>query len=283
MLEGQQARSGKRPIANGRAAAPAQRQRTIVTTAVAATTGFLVFPKPAGALSTDEGRSDNDGPHRAAAYLERTMLARGLHASLVCANAQMWTNVCSLFYQFLMRLLPFGVLLVVTLLCRLLMLCDGRHCLLWFAWGRQLLTIYCRHVTPARIEAGVRLAACMWRREWVGAALCAALLACTIPWPASGALSRARLRRWRRWVQERVSWLMCAYRVAAFCHQLVDTYVHAPAAPSVDELLELALHLLAKGVLVFALHLLLRWQARAQRWLSRWLARHRVPRVAVRA
>ena len=76
---------------------------------------------------------------------------------------------------------------------------------------------------------------------------------------------------------------MCAYRVAAFCHQLVDTYVHAPAAPSVDELLELALHLLAKGVLVFALHLLLRWQARAQRWLSRWLARHRVPRVAVRA
>ena len=76
---------------------------------------------------------------------------------------------------------------------------------------------------------------------------------------------------------------MCAYRVAAFCRQLVDTYVHAPADPGVDELLELALHLLAKGVLAAALHLLLRWQARAQRWLSRWLARHHVPRLVVRA
>ena len=280
-LEMQQAASGKRPIADGRAAAPAQRQRT--TAALVATTVGLASLRTVGALSTDEGRSDDGGAHQAVAYLDRRMLARGMHATLVCANAQMRTYVRSLFYQLLARLLPYGVVLAVGLLSVLLMLCDVRHAQLWHARALLLLVLYRRHITPARIEAGVRLAACMWRCEWVGAVLCAVLLACTIPWPAIGAPSRARLRRCRRRVQECVSWLLCAYRVAALCHQLVDSYVHAPAAPSVDELLELASNLLAEGLQLLVLHLLLQWQAKEQTRLGLWLAGLRVRRVAVRA
>ena len=71
----------------------------------------------------------------------------------------MRTYVRSLFYQLLARLLPYGVVLAVGLLSVLLMLCDVRHAQLWHARALLLLVLYRRHITPARIEAGVRLAA----------------------------------------------------------------------------------------------------------------------------
>ena len=55
---------------------------------------------------------------------------------------------------------------------------------------------------------------------WVGAAWCALLLACTTPWLA------------------RLSYFgLFGARAEGMFKQLIDAYEHAPAAPSVDQLL----------------------------------------------
>ena len=65
----------------------------------------------------------------------------------------------------------------------------------------------------------------------MGAAWCALLLACTTPWLA------------------RLSYFgLFGARAEGMFKQLIDAYEHAPAAPSVDQLLKLASHLLDGGL-----------------------------------
>ena len=158
------------------------------------------------------------------------------------------------------------MLLLLVLLIRLLTVCGVRrgH---WHAPALRLLARYSRYTTHARIDAGVRLLTCLWRHEWVGAAWCALLLALTTQRPAGCHTEAAMVAL--------ISGLMFKARVEGVLKQLFDAYEHAPAAPSVDQLLKLALHLLSGGLELITLRLLLRSEHLLRGRLCRWLARRR--------
>ena len=104
---------------------------------------------------------------------------------------------------------------------------------------------------------------------WVGAAWCALLLACTTPW-------RPRLLSPR--LQKLVSYF--GARAEGMFKQLIDAYEHAAAAPSVDQLLKLASHLLDGGLELVTLCVLLRSEHQLRGRLCRWLAHRRRHRLS---
>jgi hypothetical protein len=98
---------------------------------------------------------------------------------------------------------------------------------------------------------------------WVGAAWCALLLACTTPWLA------------------RLSYFgLFGARAEGMFKQLIDAYEHAAAAPSVDQLLKLASHLLDGGLELVTLRVLLRSEHQLRGRLCRWLAHRRRHRLS---
>jgi hypothetical protein len=252
-----------------------------------------------------EGKGGNDGDRLA------RMALRCLHATLSCADVQLRSYIDSLYCQLLARLFPWIMLLVLVLLCSLLTLCGVRegH---WHAPARRLLALYSLSTNPARIDAGVRLSICLWRNEWVGAAWCALLLACTTPWLARlsqqwlqrlGAGVRLSICLWRNeWVGAAwcalllactTPWLprllsprlqkLVSYfgaRAEGMFKQLIDAYEHTAAAPSVDQLLKLASHLLDGGLELVTLRVLLRSEHQLRGRLCRWLAHRRRHRLS---